>query len=287
MARPLRLQFPGGIYHVTARGNDHHRIFEDDNDCASFLVVLAATVARYRILCHAYCLMGNHYHLLLQTPKANLSLAMRHLNGVYTQRFNRRHQRCGHVLQGRFGAEVIDGDAYLREVCRYIVLNPVRAGLVGHPAQWEWSSYRATAGEVSAPGFLAVEWVRSLSGVKSRARAVESYVAFVAAGIREPLAPLDTLRPKGTGPLGTHGREDLPAAKHCTEFRRSERFASRPALDQIFAEVTSRPERNARAVVAVRDHGYTMKQVGDYLGRHYVTVSRALAQADGPPNVGM
>ena len=104
MSRPLRLQIPGGIYHVTARGNARRAIFEDDDDCARFLTVLAGTVARYRVLCHAYCLMGNHYHLLVQTLEANLSLAMRHLNGVYTQGFNRRHERCGHVLQGRFAA---------------------------------------------------------------------------------------------------------------------------------------------------------------------------------------
>ena len=128
MSRPLRLQLPGGVYHVTARGNDRRPIFEDDDDCARFLIGLASTVARYRVLCHAYCLMGNHYHLLVQTPEANLSAAMRQLNGVYTQRFNRRHERCGHVLQGRFGAQLVDGDAYLREVCRYIVLN--RSGRV-------------------------------------------------------------------------------------------------------------------------------------------------------------
>jgi len=151
MSRPLRLQLPGGIYHVTARGNDRRPIFEDDDDCARFLIVLASTVARHRVLCHAYCLMGNHYHLLVQTPEANLSVAMRHLNGVYTQRFNGRHDRCGHVLQGRFGAQLVDGDAYLREVCRYIVLNPVRAGLVAHPGEWRWSGFRATAGEAAIP----------------------------------------------------------------------------------------------------------------------------------------
>jgi hypothetical protein len=140
---------------------------------------------------------------------------------------------------------------------------------------------------VSAPGFLDVEWVLSLSGVKSRALAVKSYVAFVAAGIREPLASLETLRSKGSGASGMPGGNELAVKRHCTEFRRSERYAARPALDQIFAGVTSRQERNARAVVAVRDFGYTMKQVGDYLGRHYVTVSRALAGAVGPENVGM
>lgn len=135
MARPLRIEFPGGLYHVTARGNGRQSIFDDDTDCARFLKVLTSVVSRYNVICHAYCLMGNHYHLLLETPEGNLSRAMRQLNGVYSQAFNRRHQRPGHVFQGRFHAQVVDKDDYLRTVCRYIVLNPVRAGLVAHPGQ--------------------------------------------------------------------------------------------------------------------------------------------------------
>ena len=183
MARPLRLQFPGGIYHVTARGNDRQAIFADDADRSRFLIVLAFVVERYRVRCHAYCLMGNHYHLLLETPDANLSAAMRQLNGVYTQGFNRRHERCGHLLQGRFGAHVVDGQSYLYEVCRYIVLNPVRAGLVSHPRGWVWSSFRATAGQTPAPGFLTVGWVRALSGLRSPLAAAQAYVRFIEAGL--------------------------------------------------------------------------------------------------------
>jgi putative transposase len=292
MARPLRPHFPGAIYHVTARGNDRRLIFEDDDDCASFLVVLARTVARYRLLCHAYCLMGNHYHLLLQTPEANLSIAMRQLNGVYGQRFNRRHERCGHVLQGRFGAELIDGETYLREVCRYIVLNPVRAALVGHPAEWKWSSYRATAGEAIVPGFLTVDWVRGLSGAKTSAEAVKRYVSFIAAGVEGPEIPLEQFRSNATGGAGESTaavRDDRDDAKQCREFPRTQRSSSRPALEHLFSGVASRADRNARSVVAVRNYGYTMKEVGDFLGRHYVTVSRALAQSESvaPKNVGM
>lgn len=293
MARPLRLQFPDGIYHVTARGNDRRPIFEGEDDCGRFLVVLAATVARYRVVCHAYCLMGNHYHALLQTPEANLSAAMRQLNGVYTQRFNRRHERSGHLLQGRFGAELVDGEAYLREVCRYVVLNPVRAGLVAHPGDWRWSSYRATAGEAVAPGFLTVDWVRALCGARTHGEGIKRYTSFVEAGIGAFGSSLDPFRSKPvmsgdlmTARLGDRGRE----AMQCTEFPRVQRFASRPPLGQIFADVTSRADRNARAVVAVRDHGYTMREVADFLGRHYITVSRALAEADAHHargNVGM
>src|SRR3972149_4406631 len=168
MARPLRLQFPGGRYHVTAWGNGRQPLFADDTDRERFLTVLARVVARYHLFCHAHCLMGNLYHLLLETPHANLSHAMRQLNGVYSQAFNRRHQRPGHVLEGRFHAQVVDKDAYLRAVCRYIVLNPVRAGLVTHPGQWLWSSYGATAGEAPVPRCLTVDWVLSLGDTSVR-----------------------------------------------------------------------------------------------------------------------
>ncbi len=284
MSRPLRLQLPGGTYHVTARGNARHPIFEDDDDCASFLIVLASTVARYRVRCHAYCLMGNHYHLLVQTPEANLSIAMRQLNGVYTQRFNRRHERCGHVLQGRFGAQIVAGDAYLREVCRYIVLNPVRAGLVAHPGEWRWSSFRATAGETAAPGFLSVNWMRSLTGARTRTEAVRRFVSFVEAGIGASESVLDRFNSKpviSDGVLAEPLIDQCREAVQCSEFPRAQRFGSRPPLARIFVNLASRADRNARAVAAVRDHGYAMREVADFLGVHYITVSRALARADG------
>jgi REP-associated tyrosine transposase len=290
MARPLRLQFPGATYHVTARGNDRRPIFEDDDDCARFLIVLASVVARYRVRCHAYCLMGNHYHLLLETPEANLSLAMRQLNGVYTQGFNRRRERCGHLLQGRFGAQLVDGDAYVLEVCRYIVLNPVRAGFAAHPRQWRWSSFCATAGETSPPGFLTLEWVRALVDARTSGEASIRYVAFVEAGLGEPETALDRFRAKAAvgdeafmTRLGERYRREAPPS---AEIPRVQRFAARPTLSQLFREARSKAERNARAVVAVRDHGYAIREVADFLGRHYATVSRALARADGRPARG-
>jgi putative transposase len=286
MARPLRLPFPGGIYHVTARGNDRQTIFEDDADCSLFLIVLASVVARYRVRCHAYCLMSNHYHVLLQTPEGNLSAAMRQLNGVYTQRFNRSHERCGHVLQGCFGAQLVDGQAYLLEVCRYIVLNPVRASLVSHPRDWRWSSFRATAGEGTVPGFLTVDWVQALSGATGGTARGSAYVRFVEAGLDQTDGALDHFKSKpelADPQLARRLDERCRAAVQCPEIPRAQRFASRPPLAQLFAGVATRAERDARSVIAVRDHGYTMKEVADFLGRHYVTVSRALAHADGLP----
>ena len=128
MTRPLRLEFPGALYHVTARGNARQGIYLDDQDRHLFLSVLSEVVGRFAWICHAYCLMDNHYHLLIETPQANLSLGMRQLNGVYTQRLNRRHARAGHVFQGRFKAILVERDAYLLKLARYIVLNPLRAG---------------------------------------------------------------------------------------------------------------------------------------------------------------
>ena len=130
MARPLRIEFAGALYHVTSRGDRREDIYLDDGDRQLFLEVLEAVCERFNWEVHAYCLMSNHYHLLVETPDGNLSRGMRHLNGVYTQRFNRRHKKVGHVFQGRYKAILVQKENYLLELSRYIVLNPVRAGMV-------------------------------------------------------------------------------------------------------------------------------------------------------------
>ena len=156
MSRPLRIEFPGAVYHVTSRGDRRERIFVDDEDRRALLDVLGQGMERFDADVLAYCLMGNHYHFVLHTRSANLSLLMRHVNGVYTQRFNRRHGLVGHLLQGRFKAVLVDRDAYLLEVCRYVELNPVRAGIVADAAAWQWSSYNAHTGQADAPDWLDV-----------------------------------------------------------------------------------------------------------------------------------
>ena len=285
MSRPLRVHFPGGLYHVTARGNARHELFADDADCERFLGVLAAALSRYRLLCHAYCLMGNHYHLLLETPEANLSRAMRQLNGVYAQHFNRRHQRPGHVTEGRFHAQIVDRDAYFHEVCRYIVLNPVRAGLASHPRHWRWSSYRATVGEVRPPSFLTVDWVLSLHHATDRPEAERRYARFVMAGLdpAEPSWEPTQLRalPSGLGHAAVAGRAVPTSA--ISEIPRSQRLALRPPLEQLFAGARGRDDRDARCVRAVREYGYTLRAIAAFLGVHYATVSRALARHESAP----
>lgn len=130
MARQLRIEYPGAVYHVMSRGNEHRRTFLDDDDRLTFLETLATVNSRYNWFVHAYCLMGNHYHVLVETPDANLSVGMQQLNGVYAQRFNAKRRRVGHLFQGRFKAIIVERESYLLELCRYIVLNPVRAEIV-------------------------------------------------------------------------------------------------------------------------------------------------------------
>jgi REP element-mobilizing transposase RayT len=161
MARPLRIEYPGAVYHVTSRGKERREVFFTDDDRGGFLTVLGEVCKRFDWLCHSYCLMSNHYHLLLETPQANLSKGMRQLNGVYTKQINRRHGWVGHLLQGRFQGILVEKDSYLLELARYIVLNPVRAGMVDRAEDWGWSSYRASVGLEASPGFLTTDWVLS------------------------------------------------------------------------------------------------------------------------------
>jgi REP element-mobilizing transposase RayT len=177
MARPLRLEFGGALYHVTSRGNARGRIYLDEEDRHVYLDLLGKEVEQQGWRCYAYCLMDNHYHLLIETPEPTLVVGMRRLNGVYTQAFNRRHRRVGHLFQGRYKAIVVDKDAYLRELCRYIVLNPVRAKAVKSPERWPWSSYRATANDEPAPSWLAAQEVQALFPGRG------AYQRFVHAGI--------------------------------------------------------------------------------------------------------
>ena len=160
MARPLRLELPDALWHVTARGNERKPVFRDEHDYETFLDVLGAVVARFGWRLHAYVLMPNHYHLVFTTPLPTLSKGMRQLGGVYTQRFNKRWSRSGHLFQGRFFSLHVERDAHLLELLRYTALNPVRARLVEDPGAWRWSSYRATAGIEPPPPFLDASFVR-------------------------------------------------------------------------------------------------------------------------------
>jgi REP element-mobilizing transposase RayT len=188
MPRPARLQLSGATYHVTARGNRRERIFLDDRDYARLLEYLAVVVGRFRWRCHAYCLMPNHFHLVIQTADANISEGMQRLNGAYAQWFNRRHGLTGHVFQGRFHDVIVQSDLHLLELCRYLPLNPVRARLCRHPNDWPWSSYRAASSSEPPPSFLTVSWLLGWFGTEpDRAREVfRSFVADAMPNARRP-----------------------------------------------------------------------------------------------------
>lgn len=130
MARPLRIELPGGLYHVTSRGDRREDIFLDDDDRLTWLDLFGQVCRRFNWICHVWCLMDNHYHIVVETVEGNLTQGMRQLNGVYTQRFNRTHHRVGHVFQGRYKAIIVEKDSYLQELARYVVLNPLRARMV-------------------------------------------------------------------------------------------------------------------------------------------------------------
>jgi REP element-mobilizing transposase RayT len=167
-----------------SRPDPGFHVFLEDTDRQVFLEVLETVVGKYNWLCHAYCLMDNHYHILVETPDPNLSLGMRQLNGVYTQSFNRLHNRVGHVFQGRYKSILVEKNEHLLELCRYIVLNPVRAGLVNEPGKRDWGSYHATAYSVKAPDFLSVDWILG-QFAKTRNPARRAYRAFVRDGLTD------------------------------------------------------------------------------------------------------
>lgn len=281
MSRPLRIGYSGALYHLTSRGNAREAIFLDDTDRQMFLHGLAAVVERYCWQIHAYCLMGNHYHLLAETPQPNLSLGMRWLNGVYTQRFNRRHERVGHVFQGRFKSILVERESYLLELARYIVLNPVRAGLVTMPDQWAWSSYGATIGKEKAPHWLNVNWILGKFGAahpNAGAHACERYRQFVAAGLGQA-SPWQVLRSQillGSEAFVQSLAPMLDSLPKEAEMPLSQRHVHRPALSNLLPgdPRPSRELRNAAIREAHFRHGYTLTEIGSHVGLHYATVSR-------------
>ena len=271
MARPLRLEYAGALYHVTSRGDRREAIYEGDSDRDGFLGVLSEVCATFNWVCHAYCLMGNHYHLLIETPEANLSKGMRQLNGVYTQLFNRTHSRAGHVFQGRYKAILVDKESYLLELARYIVLNPVRAGMVRSAKDWRWSSYRATSGQVRPPTLLTTEWILAAFSRRKK-RAIEKYKAFVAEGKGQP-SPWQSLRNQiylGDDAFVEKMQSLLENDKELSEIPASQRRPQPKPLSHY--EVHSR-QRNDAIASAYASGGYTLKEIGEHFGLHYTTVS--------------
>lgn len=277
MARPLRIEYGGALYHVTSRANARRRVFRDDEDRQSFLSTLEKVNKRYHWRCHAYCLMNNHYHLVIETLDETLSKGMRQLNGVYTQNYNRKHQRVGHLFQGRYKAILVQKESHFLEVCRYVVLNPVRAKAVRSPKEWAWSSYRGTAGLKKPHSCLSTDWVLGQMG-RRRREAERRYREFVKAGIGAESIWSEV---RGQSLLGKDGFVQrligyVRGHEEVKEIPRSQRYLSRRDLESLFtAKVLMKKERRDRKVVeAVERYGYSQKEVANYLGMHYSTISR-------------
>ena len=278
MARPLRIEFPGALYHVTSRGNGRADIYLDDADRHVFLSVFDAVCQRMHWLCYAYCLMNNHYHLVIETSDGNLSAGMRQLNGIYTQRFNRQHERVGHVFQGRYKAILVDRDVYLLELARYVVLNPVRAGMVDHPGKWLWSSYRVTVGEAAAPSWLAQGRLLGQFGHTTR-EARQRYAQFVQDG-QQQASIWQALRQQiylGDDHFVDQMQARLQEPEALVEVPQVQR---RPSAQPLSAYDSAYSDAYTAMVAAYRSGGYTMKAVADYFGVHYSTVSRAVRRAE-------
>lgn len=277
MVRPLRIEFPGALYHVTARGDRREPIFEDDEDRRVFLSTLAEVVERCNWICHAYCLMTNHYHLVVATPDANISKGMRQLNGVFTQASNRRHGRVGHLFQGRFKGILVDKEGYLLELTRYVVLNPVRAGMVAQTGQWPWSSYRAMVGEVASPTWLATDALLAQFG-KTRFEARSRYKDFVSAGISADSVWAGLRQQIYLGDE-TFVERSLAKAKVDGDelsIPQVQRRAPAPALKDIAGQHGE--QRDVTIMAAYATGAYTYRQIAEYFGLHLATVGRVIRQ---------
>lgn len=273
MARPLRIEFAGAYYHVTARGNARADIYLNDQDRLAFLQLLGKVCAQYDWCCHAYCLMTNHYHLVIETGDASLSKGMRQLNGIYTQSFNRTHRRVGHVFQGRFQAILVDHNAYLLEVIRYVLLNPVRAGMTRTVGQYPWGSYRAMIGKAEVPAWLALDRVLTHFG-DCQQLARRKFVEFIRDGKKQPrlweklrnqiyLGEEQFVEQMQQYVRQDHKLDEIPRLQRREIVKPLEFYAQQyPAKEAM---------RHAWASGA-----YTLKAIAGYFGVHYSTVSRAV-----------
>ncbi|SFU84028.1 transposase [Pseudoduganella namucuonensis] len=271
MNRPLRVQFPGAIYHITARGNRRVQIYMDERDRLVWLSILGKVVTRHNGVVYCYCQMGNHYHLVVETPDANLPLIMQMLNGEYSQYFNHRHGLIGHLFQARYHAVLLRKDEQMMEVVRYTVLNPVRARLVKHAGDWIWSSHQANIQRVDAPEWLDTVWVLSRFDGEP-ARAIVAYERFVAQGVdmANPMLAMEHDLMLGHIDIATLCGDNPPPLEFISKAQRS-------AFALPLAEYESRYAVRGEAIArAFASRAYTMQQIARHFKCSAKTVSRAV-----------
>ena len=284
MSRPLRIEYPGAFYHVTSRGNEQKDIFKSDADREQFLFYLSASCARYGTIIHAYCLMTNHYHLMLETPFGDLALIMKYINSSYTTYFNVKRKRVGHLLQGRYKAILIEADSYAAELSRYMHLNPVRAGMVKSPEDYIWSSYRFYANG-SEPAWLTTGFILDYFGAGDT-ESRQNYRRYVnEKSTEEYTSPL--IEVVGSTILGSDDfvreiREkelsrrtadrDLPTLRELQERAGPEMISG--IAREIFAD-DSRLARFAGIYLCHRYSGAKLKEIGDLFLVSYSGVTQA------------
>ncbi|MGI1671624.1 MAG: transposase [Neptuniibacter sp.] len=273
MSRALRIEFPGAYYHITSRGNARSDIYLNEECRRYFLTLLQQVCERFRWFCHAYCLMDNHYHLLIETAEANLSKGMRQLNGVYTQWVNRTFGRVGHLFQGRYKAILVDSDSYLTELCRYIVLNPVRARMCHEASEWPWSSYRATAGLCHPYDFLKIEAILASFDV-SYGNAQEKYRHFVSEGLNQP-SPWESLTNQiylGSDAFIDEVQCKIDPSNSLENIPRLQKSQPKKPLPHY----EQRYDMKSAIIKAYRSGHYTLQELGDYYGWSKSTISRVV-----------
>ena len=277
MTRPLRIEFPGALYHVTSRGDRRKTIFIDDADRERWIEVVELVCKRFNFVVHAYCQMGNHYHLIVETIEGNLAQGMRQLNSLYSQEFNRSHGMVGHVLQGRYKAILVQKESYLLELARYVVLNPVRAGLERNPEDWKWSSYWATLGLCRAPPWLSVDGIVSQFGATSEL-ALQRYRQFIVEGIGQS-SPLEETRHQialGDEAFVAQHAQRLLGTDFTAVVKKQRRVGSM-TLDQYRVKYSDRDEA---MFFAYRSTAFTMVEIAMHFGVSYKTVGRAVRRLE-------
>ncbi len=275
MTRPLRLEYPGALYHVTSRGDRKEAIYVDDHDRTAWLETLALVCTRFNFVVHGYCQMTNHFHLVVETVEGNLSQGMRQLNGLYSRYFNRRYKLVGHLFQARYKAILVQKESYLLELSRYVLLNPLRANVVSSLDDWPWSSYRHFKGAVAAPVWLDVDWLLSQFGSQRR-KALEGFDRFLMDGLgcQNPLAKISHALILGDDEfVKIHQQPVSPMMLR--EVSRPQRRVLSLSLPEYETRFPSREEAMAKAYLST---AFTMAKIAEHFGVSYKTVSRAVAR---------
>jgi REP element-mobilizing transposase RayT len=278
MARPLRIEFPGALYHVTSRGDNKCTIFSSNKDREKFLSIYSEICTRLQWVTYAWCLMGNHFHLVVETPEPNLSEGMQVLNGTYTQYVNRVHSRTGHLFQGRFHSILVDRNTYLLEVIRYVLLNPVRAGLATSPQDWPWSSFRATVGLEDSPDWLgrafALDAVAQCSGTLEQKQAF--FAAYVESGIQDSRSPMENLKQQiylGDDLFVTQAQEKILSDTSLSGIVREQKRPPLEFLEDFDRTYPDRKEAMARAYLSGQ---FNQTEISRFFGVHPSSVCKAV-----------